>query len=132
MLYRFCLDNFSNITNSVGAPEMEDVFDQVAQEMNTPAAEIVTFTINSYYNKLKIDDLKNIMEKFKNNSVAKEIVRARVINYVYHNYVERDVRQRIGNICHFRFVDSSGFNKYIVEKYSKNNDKTGLGSKSIN
>ena len=117
MIYRFCLDNFSNISNSVGAHEMEDVFDQVAIEMNTPAAKIVTFTINSYYNKLKIDDLKNIMDEFSNNPDTSVIVRAKVITCRYHNNLERYVRQTISNICDFNLVDRICLNSYIIEKY---------------
>ncbi|GAA6530170.1 hypothetical protein LPYR103PRE_21430 [Segatella asaccharophila] len=124
MLYRFCLDNFSNISASVGAPGMSDLFNDVSHNMGTPAAKIVSFTINSYYNKLRIVDLKRIMDEFRNNPVAKEIVRARVINYVYHNYVNWDERQKIGNICNFHLVDKNGYNKYIIEKFSKKHGET--------
>lgn len=118
MLYRFCLDNFSNVSASVGAPDMTDLFIKVAKDMDTPAAKIVSFTINTYYNKMKISDLEAIMQEFKNNPVATEIIRSRVMSYVYHNYVSRDERQKIGNICKFRLVDKDGYKRYIIEKFT--------------
>lgn len=118
MLYKFCLDNFSNVSASVGAPDMIDLFTKVANDMNTPAARIVSFTINTYYNKMNISDLEDIMQEFRNNPVATEIIRSRVISYVYHNYVSRDERQKIGNICKFRLVDKNGYKQYIIEKFT--------------
>lgn len=86
--------------------------------MNTPAAKIVSFTINTYYNKMKISDLEAIMQEFKNNPVATEIIKSRVMSYVYHNYVSRDERQKIGNICKFTLVDKDGYKRYIIEKFT--------------
>lgn len=124
MLYRFCLDNFSNVSASVGAPDMADLFIDAARDMNTPAAKIVSFTINTYYNKMKISDLEAIMQEFKNNPVATEIIRARVMSYVYHNYVSRDERQKIGNICKFRLVDKDGYKRYIIDKFTQGKNKS--------
>lgn len=128
MLYKFCLDNFSNVSASVGAPDMIDLYTKVAKDMNTPAAKIVSFTINTYYNKMKISDLEAIMQEFKNNPVATEIIRSRVISYVYHNYVSRDERQKIGNICKFRLVDKNGYKQYIIEKFT-HGKKEGLNAR---
>jgi len=118
LLYRVCLSNFSNLSISIGAADVMDIFNDVAKQINTPAAKIVSFSINSYYNRLNISELKDIVEEFKNNPVALEIIRSRVMSYVYHNSLTYEERQRIGNICHIRLVNQEGYTKYIKERWN--------------
>lgn len=87
-------------------------YDTIAERIGTPAAKIISFTIKTYYNKMQICDLENIVNEFKNNPVVMEIVKARVLNYVYNNYVSPANRQVIGQICNLKLVD----NGFILKK----------------
>ena len=112
LLYQFCLQSFANLSRSVGTPDSPLVYDTIAERIGTPAAKIISFTIKTYYNKMQICDLENIVNEFKNNPVVMEIVKARVLNYVYNNYVSPANRQVIGQICNLKLVD----NGFILKK----------------
>lgn len=86
--FRFCPFTFSKIINSVGVKELRWLYNDATKEIATPAAEIVTFSIESVYSKLAVDDLKKLVEKYKDNSAVMTIIRARVRSYLYNNYVE--------------------------------------------
>ena len=115
MLYRVCLSFFSNLSLSIGTPNMKEVFNDIAKDIGTPAARIVSFTINTYYNKLNVKELKDLVDEFENNPVVLEIIRARVVNYVYHNSLDYNIRQQIGSICKLKLVNKAGYMKYIKE-----------------
>jgi len=55
-----------------------------------------SFSIESVYSKLAVEDLKNLVNKHKDNSPVMTIIRARVRSYLYNNYVEVGDRHRIG------------------------------------
>ena len=95
--FRFCLFTFSKIINSVGVKELRWLYNDASKEIASPAAEIVTFSIESVYSKLAVDDLKKLVEKYKDNSAAMTIIRARVRSYLYNNYVEIKDRKRIAS-----------------------------------
>lgn len=40
-----------------------------------------------------------------------EIIKARVISYVYNNYVDYVTRQKIGQLCQLKLVDDTGINR---------------------
>lgn len=113
LLYHHCLRSFANLSCAVGTSDMSDIFDEVAARINTPAAKIISFTIKTYYNKMEFKDLKDLVNEFKDNPVAMEIIKARVINYVYNNYLDISVRQRIGQLCNLQLIDN---NKKITNK----------------
>lgn len=94
--FRFCLFVFSKIISSVGVKELRWLYKEVSEQIATPAAEIVTFSIESVYSKLAVEDLKCLVNKYKDNSPVMTIIRARVRSYLYNNYVEIGDRQRIG------------------------------------
>lgn len=106
LLYQFCLQSFANLSRSVGTSNMPDVYDSIAEKFGTPAAKIISFTIKTYYNKMRITDLEEIVAEYKNNPVVMEIVKARVLNYVYNNYVDVSIRQQIGQICNLKLIDN--------------------------
>lgn len=106
MMYRNCLSTFSSLSYAVGNSGMEDIYDEVAKRIGSPAAKVVSFTIKSYYNKMKLSDLKNVVEEFDRNPVVMEIIRARVIRYVYHNQIDYSTRQKIGQICHLKLINN--------------------------
>ncbi len=99
--FRFCLFTFSKIINSVGVKELRWLYNDASKEIATPAAEIVTFSIESVYSKLAVEDLKKLVEKYKDNSAAMTIIRARVRSYLYNNYVEINDRKRIASALKF-------------------------------
>ena len=55
---------------------------------------------------MKLSDLKNVVEEFDRNPVVMEIIRARVIRYVYHNQIDYSTRQKIGQICHLKLINN--------------------------
>lgn len=95
--FRFCLFIFSKIINSVGVKELRWLYNDASKQISSPAAEIVTFSIESVYSKLAVDDLKKLVEKYKDNSAVMTIIRARVRSYLYNNYVEINDRKRIAS-----------------------------------
>ena len=99
--FRFCLFTFSKIINSVGVKELRWLYNDASKQIASPAAEIVTFSIESVYSKLAVEDLKKLVEKYKDNSAAMTIIRARVRSYLYNNYVEINDRKRIANALKF-------------------------------
>jgi len=99
--FRFCLFTFSKIINSVGVKELRWLYNDASKEIASPAAEIVTFSIESVYSKLAVEDLKKLVEKYKDNSAVMTIIRARVRSYLYNNYVEINDRKRIASALRF-------------------------------
>ena len=93
--FRLCLFVFSKIINSVGAKELRWLYNDASTQIKTPAADIVTFSIESVYSSLAVEDLKKLVTKYKDNSAAMTIIRARVRSYLYNNYVETNDRKRI-------------------------------------
>lgn len=95
--FRFCLFVFGKIIRSVGVKELRWLYNDASVKIGSPAAEIVTFSIESVYSKLVVEDLKKLVEKYKDNSAAMTIIRARVRSYLYNNYVEVSDRKRIAS-----------------------------------
>lgn len=102
----FCLFVFSKVINSVGSKELRATFSQIADEIGTPAAKLVSFSINSCFSKIAIPELNNLVMELKNNSVAMSIIRARVRSYLYNNYVNFSDRQKIINTVNLNPRDS--------------------------
>ena len=116
-LYHHCLMSFANLSRSVGTSDMPEIYDEVAKKFNTPAAKIITFTIKTYYNKMHLNDLEALIHEFRNNPVATEIIKARVLNYVYNNYIDASNRQRIGELCNLKLIDNGTiYNRRIAQK----------------
>ena len=118
LLYQFCLQSFTNLSRSVGTSNVPDIYDTIADKFGTPAAKIISFTIKTYYNKMHLADLEKIVLEYKNNPVVMEIVKARVLHYVYNNYVDSTVRQKIGQLCQLKLVDNG-----VILKNYKNKKK---------
>ena len=102
----FCLFVFSKVINSVGNKELRATFNQVAEEIGTPAAKLVSFSIISCFSKIAIPDLEKLVEELKDNPVAMSIIRARVRSYLYNNHVVFSDRQRIINTVNLNPRDS--------------------------
>lgn len=114
----YCLFAFSKVINAVGSKELRPYFVQVANEMNTPAAKLVTFSVNSCFSKLAIRDLEDLVEELNDNPVAMSIIRARVRSYLYNNYVHFNVRQKIIDTVNLSHKDTE-----IMVNRSKRNKR---------
>jgi UDP-2,3-diacylglucosamine pyrophosphatase LpxH len=109
MLLRLCYDMFANLSASVGTAGIGDIYDKVSKEIiKSPAADVITFTIKSYYEPLKDSDLQDIITKHKNNLVVLNIVRARVRSYVYNHNLDFRRVQRLGDISGLVLLNSPG------------------------
>lgn len=111
LLYHQCLNSFANLARSVGTSNVPEIYNEIARRFDTPAAKIISFTINTYYNKMRIKDLEELVDEYNNNPVAMEIIKARVLNYVYNNYVDYSKRQEIGQICNLRLIDNAAISR---------------------
>lgn len=101
-----CLNVFSKLIYSIGLKDFQEIYNEVAVEMDSPAAKIVSFSINSYYNKISIDSLKKLANELKGNEVALMILRARVKSYIYYNYIEYRERQQLAEILDMKIQPS--------------------------
>lgn len=110
MSFNFCLGIFSKVINSVGNRDLKPIFDDVANELNTPAAKLISFSIKTCYGKLSIPELKLLYKEFENNPVALRILKARVKSYLYNNYVKYDERQRIASTLKMSLIQPRGNN----------------------
>lgn len=105
--YRFCLQSFSNLGSSVGASNMDEIYEDVAKKIGTPAAKLMSFSIKSYYGKLNVSDLEELINDFKKNPVATDILRARVKSYLYQHPVDYKKEQKISELCKFSLDTSA-------------------------
>ena len=81
----------------MGSKELRATFSQIADEIGTPAAKLVSFSIISCFSKLAIPELESLVNELKDNHVAMSIIRARVRSYLYNNHVNFSDRQKIIN-----------------------------------
>ena len=91
----FCLFVFSKIINSVGTKELRTIFSEIANDMATPAAKLVSFSIITCFSKISIQELKDLVDELNDNPVAMSIIRARVRSYLYNNHITYSDRQKI-------------------------------------
>lgn len=106
MSLQICLGVFGKVIHSVGQKDLKDLFIEAAKRIDTPAADIVTFSINSYYGKLSTGDVQRIAKKYEKNLVAMQIIKARVKAYSYQNFVDYRKRQSFASSLHMRFGPS--------------------------
>ena len=111
----FCLFVFSKIINSVGTKELRATFTQIAMEIGTPAAKLVSFSIISCFSKIAIPELKELVDELKDNPVAMSIIRARVRSYLYNNHVAFSDRQKIIQTVNLNPRDS----QIVANRHSK-------------
>ncbi|ARN57417.1 metallophosphoesterase [Sedimentisphaera salicampi] len=97
---QICLSIFSKLVESAGIDDckVREIYSKVANNINTPAAQLVTFSIRSYYYGVSVKEIKDHAEKFYNNPVALKILKARVISYVYNNHLAYKTKQQISEI----------------------------------
>lgn len=107
LLFKLCLSVFSNLALSVGTTDLQQIFDNVAEKIGTPAAHLISFTINSYYGPFRIEYLKDMVSKYSNNPVVMNLIQARVRHYVYHHDLPYDKKQQFGQISGLKLINSN-------------------------
>lgn len=115
-LLKMSLMSFSNLSLSVGTSgsDMAEIYDEVAKKIGTPAADIITFTIKTYYGRMKTDDLRKIVNRYSSNPVILRLINSRVRSYVYQHSLDYNKVAEIGSITGMRLLDSP--NKGIIKK----------------
>ena len=116
----FCLFVFSKVIKSVGNKELRTTFNEIAKEMDTPAAKLVSFSMITCFSRIAIPDLETIVEELRDNPVAMSIIRARVRSYLYNNHVAINDRQKIINTVNLNPRDNGIIaNKLQSSRYRK-------------
>lgn len=103
--YKMCLTSFANLASAVGTSSLKTMYDSVALQIGSPAAKLISFTIKTYYDKMNLVELEDLITEFKDNPVATHIIKARVASHVYNNRVSFDKKQRISSICNMKFLN---------------------------
>lgn len=107
LLFKLCLSVFSNLALSVGTTDLQQIFDNVANKIDSPAAHIISFTINSYYGPFRIEYLKDMVAQYRNNPVVMNLIQARVRHYVYHHDLPYNKKQQFGEISGLKLINSN-------------------------
>ena len=117
----FCLFVFSKVINAVGNKELRGTFTEIANEMGTPAAKLVSFSIISCFtSKIAITELEDLVEELRDNPVAMSIIRARVRSFLYNNHVPINERQKIISTVNLNPKDNGIMsNKLQSNRYRK-------------
>ncbi|MDJ1505747.1 hypothetical protein [Xanthocytophaga agilis] len=97
-----CLGVFTKLMLSLGVKELKNLFNEIGIEVNTPAAELVSFSISSYYGSINEKELKAIYNDLKNNPVAIKLLRARVQSYVYQRNIDIRTKQKFTSFLGMR------------------------------
>ncbi len=97
---QICLGMFSKLVDSAGINDskVKEIYSKVAEDIDSPAAKLVSFRIKSYYHGISIKEIKNLAKEFKKNPVALKILKAGVISYVYNNHLNFKKKQQISEI----------------------------------
>jgi hypothetical protein len=94
---KMCLSVFSKLNFCVGTKELRSIYTNVANNLGTPAAKLVTFGINSYYGNVSVNEVKILAEEFKDNIVALRILKSRVRFYVYNRNLDYATKQKLAD-----------------------------------
>jgi hypothetical protein len=106
LLLKLTFGTFSHLSVSVGTGGIDKYYDDVASRIDSPAADIISFTIKSYYAPMKTSELEYLMGKYRNNIVVTNFLRARVRAYVYNHELSREKKQQFGQIAGMKMIDS--------------------------
>lgn len=104
MSLKFCLSVFNKLVHCVGTQELREIYKKVAESLNSPASKLVTFSINSYYGKISVKEVKNLAEEFKDNIVALRILKSTVRFYVYNRNLDFDTKQRLASAAKMTII----------------------------
>jgi hypothetical protein len=90
-----CLGVFTKLVYSVGIKDFKELYEEVAKQIGTPAAKLVSFSINSYYNEISTKEVSKLAKELKNNFVALQILKSRVKSYIYTNHIDYREKQQL-------------------------------------
>ncbi len=101
---QICLSVFSKLVDSLGIKDIEtkELYNTVANNINTPASKLVTFSIISYHYGVSTGEIKKLAKELESNPVAYRILKARVISYVYNNHLDYRKKQTISSILNLK------------------------------
>lgn len=102
LCYEACKNIFGKLMHCAGNKELKDLYTTVASRINTPAAKLVSFGINSYYNTINVEEVKKLAEEFSNNHVALQLLRGRVRGYIYHRNPDFKIKQQLASCLNMR------------------------------
>ena len=106
-----CLSVFTKLIQAVGIKDLKDIYIEVANRLGTPAAKLVSFSINSYYNDISITEVTKLAKEFKNNYVVLHILKSRVKSYIYTNHIDYRNKQRLAKALGMKISASIGREK---------------------
>ena len=106
-----CLGVFTKLVYSVGIKDFKELYDEVAKQIGTPAAKLVSFSINSYYNKITTKEVSKLAKELKNNFVALQILKSRVKSYIYTNHIDYREKQQFAQALDMRISPAIGRKK---------------------
>ena len=106
LLLKMTYATFTHLSVSIGTGGIDKYYDEVASKIDSPAADIISFTIKSYYAPMKQYELTHLMDKYRNNSVVINFLRARVRAYVYNHELPREKKQQFGQIAGMKMIDT--------------------------
>jgi Calcineurin-like phosphoesterase len=95
--FKMCINIFSKLMYSIGSKELKKLYLEVAEKLNSPAAKLVTFSINSYYGTITPKELHDLAKEFKGNIVALRILKFRVRTYVYNRNLDYSTKQKLAS-----------------------------------
>lgn len=116
LLLKMSLMSFGNLSLSVGTSgsDVMELYDEVAKQIDSPAADFITFTIKTYYGTMHEADLKAIVKTYQNNPVMMRLINSRVRSYVYQHDLSREKMQAFGSITKMKLVDTPA--KQIMQR----------------
>lgn len=113
MSLQTCLAVFNKLTYAVGNKDLKEVYKLVAKDIDTPAAKLVTFGINSYYGTIVLSDLRDLTQDLKGNLVATNLLKSNVKSYVYNREIDYKMKQQIASILNMNLgkINTMNFKK---------------------
>ena len=103
-----CLGVFTKLVYSVGIKDFKELYEEVAKQIGTPAAKLVSFSINSYYNEISTKEVSKLAKELKNNFVALQILKSRVKSYIYTNHIDYREKQQLAQALDMRISPTLG------------------------
>ena len=101
-----CLGVITKLVYSIGVKELRAQYKEVSENIGSPAAKLVSFSINSYYNEVSANEIKTLAKELENNHVAYQILRYKVKSYIYNNYVDYKKKQKIAEALNMKLTSS--------------------------
>ena len=106
-----CLGVFTKLVYSAGIKDFKELYEEVAKQIGTPAAKLVSFSINSYYNEISNKEVSKLAKELKNNFVALQILKSRVKSYIYTNHIDYKQKQQLAQALNMKISPTIGRKK---------------------